>query len=177
MENTIQLFPIFGIRRVDGDPEKMPLEPLLPYEDRCIKVHGKTFAELAEDRGLTYLSLYCLVKDITWDQAQELHLTNEEARDELFELLGIKLHVVPVEWMVCGLAGVYACNAKQALQMMHEDNMHISLPYSPYAQYVEDTFAVSDYPDNVEEVAALCEECTKMYERQKDVHLLNYLTN
>ena len=177
MENTVQLFPIFGTRRYDGSLEQIPMEPLLPYEDRCIKVHGKTFAELAEGRGLTYLSLYCLVKDITWDQAQDLHFTTDDVRDALFELLNIKLHVVPVEWVVCGLAGVYACNAKQALHIMQKDNMHISLPYSPYAQYVEDTFKVGDYPDNIEEGAALCEEFTKMYEQQRDVHLLNYLTD
>ncbi len=84
-----------------------------------------------------------------------------------------KTYIVPVEWAMCGVVAVEASSAEEACKKISEDNDHISVPGSVYADYIDGSFCVPE-PNSVSTIEQ-CNLYTEMAE--KDPHFFHLLNN
>lgn len=183
-DNNKDCFPVLLL---DNDPERFTSSYYVPFGmvgehlDQCLRNHGQSATQLKARGGLSWMELYAVLTDQSFERASEEMLgDNKLAKNAVIELaekwgLKEKEFIVPVEWAMCGFIKVKAKTAEEAIKKIADDTdaANVQLPDgNGAASYIDGSFAVSGYEDE-EETAYMCRSFTEDYEKGKQFRTLN----
>ena len=154
--------------------ETLPWSCLEPYEDAIKHNHGQSLETLASRGGMSWYEVYAAMYNQHLIRGYREDISWKQYRAAVLKKISGDAYIVPVEWTVCGFVLVNANSAEEACKKVEEDNSMFSIPQSPYATYLDDSFHVSGYEDG--SAVDSCLDYTEHYKRNPRLNLLNDLT-